>query len=482
MSLDLGLEFKQSQQLVLTPQLQQAIRLLQLSRNELIEAVREELMSNPLLEETSELTSTEAHTESLEEVRAREAREASPEVEGDGEITAQTQEQIDWESYFENYNSPMPQTPRMNDDELPNVEATLSRGQTLFDHLLWQIQVSGYSPQEQRVALEIIGNLNEDGYLADVSLKEIAQELDQDEEYVEEVLELVQHLDPVGVGARNLQECLLIQAQFCELGAIVCDILSQHFDHWIKKNYAQIARSMGIELDEVLEASRLISQLEPKPGRIFSGEEPHYITPDIYIRKIDGEYRAVFNDDGMPHLKISNFYRATLSNQGQSDVKKYVQEKLNAASFMIRSLQQRQQTIVRVAECIIELQRDFLDHGVEALKPMILRDVAERTHTHESTISRVTTNKYVHTPQGIFELKFFFNSGVVGESGEDMASRAVQNKIKQLIDHEQPAHPLSDQKLTEILETEGIHIARRTVAKYREALKIPSSSQRKRMF
>ncbi len=483
MALTLGFQLKQAQQqqLALTPQLKQAIRLLQLPRADLIEEVREALIENPLLEEQSEITSSEHQIETAAELKAQELSETTPEAQGDREQPSE-REQIDWESYFENYSSPLPAAQRLSDEDLPGVDATFARGETLFDHLLWQLQVSNLTHEEQQMACEIIGNIDESGYLQGVTIEELAQEQHVSVEFVEHVLTIVQSLDPLGVGARNLRECLLIQAKFLELGAIVCDVLTDHFDALAKQQYPQIARAMGLDVDEIVETARVISQLDPKPGRMYSGEQPHYITPDVYIRKIDGEYRAILNDDGLPHLKISPFYRQALVSEKSPETKRYVQEKLNQAAFMIRSLGQRQQTIQRVTEVIIEKQYDFLENGVEALKPMILRDVADRLELHESTVSRATTQKYVHTPQGIYELKFFFNSAISTEDGEDIASRAVQSRIKARIAAEPQGKPLSDQKLAELLEEEGIHIARRTIAKYRESLGILPSSRRKKLF
>ena len=483
MALDMRLELKMSQQLVMTPQLQQAIKLLQLSRTDLIDAVRDELMENPLLEEQSEIAASEVQVQSVEDLKRKEKTEETKDV--SGESTAEeASQQIDWESYFENYSSPLPGTgpQRLRDDDLPGFEATLTRTETLYDHLMWQLQVSDFNPQEERVAAALIGNIDDNGYLRGVTLEEFAQQLDQDLEYVEEILEMIQKLDPMGVGARDLSECLLIQARFHELGAIVEDIARDHIDSLEKKNYQAIAREMEIDLDEVIEAAKLISQLEPRPGRPFSGEEPRYITPDIYIKKVDGELRAMLNEDGMPRLRISNFYRNALAGNASTETKKYVTERLNSAAWLIRSIQQRQKTIVKVTESIIKFQGDFFVRGVEYLKPLILRNVAEDIGMHESTVSRVTTNKYVHTPQGIYELKYFFNSSIQGDGGDNLASEAVKSKIRVLVGKEEPKKPLSDQKIVELLKSDGVTIARRTVAKYREAMGILPSSKRKRFF
>lgn len=483
MGLDLRLELKMTQQLVMTPQLQQAIKLLQLSRTDLIDAVREELLENPLLDERSEISATEARIEGVEDVQKREDKDQTAEAKGDADVK-ESQEQIDWDAYFENYSSPMPGTgpQRLRDDDLPGYEATLTRETTLFDHLMWQLQVSDFTEQEERVAIALIGNIDDDGYLKGVDLATLAAELDRDVEYVDEVLEMIQQFDPPGCGARSLCECLLIQARFLELGSIVEEIIENHLDNLEKKNLGAIARDLDQEMEEIVEAARLISQLEPRPGRPYATEAPRYITPDIYIKKDEsGQYRAVLNEDGMPRLKISAFYRNALKQADGSAAKKYVTEKLNSAQWLIRSIQQRQKTIVKVTESIIKFQHDFFERGVQHLKPLILRDVAEDIGMHESTVSRVTTNKYVHTPQGIYELKYFFNSSIQGEGG-DLASEAVKSKIRILIAHEPAKKPHSDQKLVDLLKDDGVVIARRTVAKYREAMGILPSSKRKRLF
>ena len=494
MGFDLRLDMKMTQQLVMTPQLQQAIKLLQLSRMDLIDAVRDELMDNPLLEESSEISASEARVESAAEVAKRESTTESKDVELTEQVD-QAKEQIDWESYFENYSSPTPGSggQRLRDDELPGYEATLTRSETLFDHLMWQLQVSDFNDQEERVAVALIGNINDDGYLkaldpngrsidSESILHMIANEVDNDLEYVEEVLELVQGFDPPGVGARDLKECLLIQAQHQGHGAIVEDVIEHHLTLLESRNFPAIAKAMDIEMEEVAMAADLITDLEPRPGRPFSTESARYITPDIFIKKQeDGTFKAVLNEDGMPRLKISQFYRNALRQADSSETKKYVTEKLNAAAFLIRSIQQRQKTIVKVTESIIKFQGAFLEKGVEALKPLILKDVADDIEMHESTVSRVTSNKYVHTPQGIFELKYFFNSSIQGDNG-DLASEAVKSKIKGLISKEDSKKPLSDQKIADILKDDGVNIARRTVAKYREAMNILPSSRRKRMF
>ena len=483
--LEIRQQLKMSQQLVMTPQLQQAIKLLQLSRADLVDVVRDELLENPMLEDNTEIAANKAEYDTVEDLQKREQRNETTEtVKGEESDMARAQQQIDWEAYAENYSSPTPGMgqQRLRDDDLPGVEATLTTKTTLFDHMMWQLQVSDFTEQEERVAVSIIGNIDDDGYLKGVSIAQFAKELDQDHEYVEEVLEMVQQFDPVGVGARDLRECLLIQAKFHECGAIVDDIISDHLDNLEKKNYEAIARQMDIDLDEVIEAAKIIANMEPRPGRPYSGDEPQYITPDIYIKKIDGRYQTVLNEDGMPKLKISNFYRNALAGHSTDETKKYVTDKLNAAAWLIRSIQQRQRTIVKVTESIIKFQYPFFEKGVELLKPLILRDVAEDIGMHESTVSRVTNNKYAHTPQGIFELKYFFNSSINRTNGDNLASEAVKSKIRHLISAENPKAPYSDQKIVQLLKTDRVKIARRTVAKYREMMGILPSSKRKRLF
>ena len=291
----------------------------------------------------------------------------------------------------------------------------------------------------------------------------------------------MQEFDPPGVAARNLQECLLLQAR--HVGAdddLVLGIITKHLSNLEKHNYAAIAKDLNQPLEEVYEATKVVLAFDPKPGRAYSDEESNYITPDVHIQKVGDKYFVVANDDGLPKLKISDFYRVALSKGPKA--REYIQERLRSAQWLIRSIQQRQRTIVRVTESILRFQREFFEKGSAYLKPLILRDVADDIGMHESTVSRVTTNKYVHTPQGIFELKYFFNSGITRSDGDDLASEAVKLKIKQIVANEDPKHPHSDQKIVELLLEQNIEIARRTVAKYREQLRIQPSSKRKQVF
>ena len=500
MSIEIKQHLKLSQQLVMTPQLQQAIKLLQLSRMELVDMVRDEMLENPILEDSVESSAEQAKGPELQAPAEgaandvervgetempmaeipQEKIDSTPEVKADtrsGEAVAD----FDWETYLDNQAqaAPMPSY-KSNNDDLPSLESTLTRGTSLFDHLEWQLKLSHFTLLEDGIAMLIIGNINPDGYLEE-PLADLAEEAGVEVDLAEGVLKRIQEFDPVGVAARSLEECLMIQAR--HIGAdddVVVGIIQRHLPNLEKKNYAAIAKDLNQPVEEIYEAAKVLQTFDPKPGRQYTSEEPTYITPDVYIHKVGDKYFVVANDDGLPKLKISDFYRTALA--GGSKAREYIQEKLRSAQWLIRSIQQRQRTIVRVTESILKFQRDFFDKGTAHLKPLILRDVAEDIGMHESTVSRVTTNKYVHTPQGIYELKYFFNSGITRTDGDDLASEAVKLKIKQIIGQENTKHPHSDQKIVELLRDQNIEIARRTVAKYREQLRILSSSKRRQVY
>jgi RNA polymerase sigma-54 factor len=475
MALELRQQLKLSQQLIMTPQLQMAIKLLQLSRLELLETVRQELMENPALEETQEGASEEF---------AQEAEaDPPPESEKLKEVTVEEKlkDDIDWSNYLDEYNSTGRTSFETERRETPSFEAFTSRKETLQDHLLWQLLMTSPTPVEERIGSLIIGNINRDGYL-DASLDDIAVAGQVSIEQVETVLALLQTFDPVGVCSRDLSECLLIQARHLNLDdTIVVEIIKNHISHLENKNYKAIARTLKVNLDMVVSAVNVIRGLEPKPGRLYADEEPHYITPDIYVYKLDDEFVILVNDDGMPKLRVNSFYRDAIREKCDipDKAKDYVQEKMRSAAWLIRSIHQRQKTIYKVMESILQFQREFFEKGIAHLKPMVLRDVAEDIGMHESTISRVTTNKYAHTPQGIFELKYFFNSSIKRIHGEAIASASVMDKIRTIIDNENPRKPYSDEKIAKLLESANIKIARRTVAKYREMMKVLPSSKRK---
>jgi RNA polymerase sigma-54 factor len=476
MALEIKQSLKLSQQLIMTPQLQQAIKLLQLSRLELVDLVQNEMQENPVLDEAPEDYQTEeAKADNGEQNLEQQMAEVKPAAGID------SKSDIDWDNYLENY-SASAYTASYEDEERPSFESTMTRKTSLTDHLLWQLRLAQLAPEEEEIGSLIIGNLDEDGYLqADIA--EIAAQEGIAVEVAAGVLKKVQEFDPVGVAARNLQECLLIQAYHLGLtGSLAEQILERHLPNLENKNYNAIARDLGVTFQEVIDAVRIIARFEPKPGRPYSSEEPQYITPDIYVHKVGDEYIVVLNEDGMPKLRISSFYRNALHNPGSDVAKAYIQEKLRSAVWLIRSIHQRQRTIYKVTKSIITFQREFFDKGVAYLRPLVLRDVAEDIQMHESTISRVTSNKYVHTPQGIFELKYFFNSSINRTDGDQIASQSVKDKIRQIVASENPRKPYSDQKIVEILRQADIDIARRTVTKYREMMGILSSTQRKRLF
>jgi RNA polymerase sigma-54 factor len=487
LEMKLGLNLKLQQQLVMTPQLQQAIRLLQLSRMELIDAIHSELEQNPVLEEEAR-----ADVRSLEEekaisgeapkVEAVSQSDKAQEVSGDAAAT----KEIDWEQWLESYNStPMPTGPRPTGDDLPNIEQTLTKTETLFDHLMWQLSVSNWVDEDRAIAAEIIGSLNESGFLpGERPLEDIAIRLEVSVDHVERVLAQVQKFDPIGIAARSLEECLLIQMRHFghDENKLAMRMITEFMSELEKRNFQAIAKKAEVPLEEVGEALKVIQSLDPRPARNFGEEKSIYITPDLYVHKVGDEYVIIPNEDGMPILRVSKYYRTALANGMNGEAKQYVQEKLRSAQWLIRSIHQRQRTIYRVMDSILKFQREFFDKGIEHLKPLILRDVAEDIGMHESTISRVTSNKYVHTPRGIFELKYFFNSSIGRPDGDDVASISVKHRIKQIIDGEESKRPYSDQAIVELLKKEGIKIARRTVAKYRESMGILSSSKRRKIL
>lgn len=502
MAFEIKQSLRLSQSLVMTPQLQQAIKLLQLSRMEMQELITKELVENPMLEEvdgmgeTSTAEDVEAGGDDHDGVKleSQEAEGVSSEVamqpQGDDKVV-EGKAEFDWEEYIESFTSspPMPNT-REVPDELPNFENMVSSTTDLTSHLEWQVSMTNFTPEERKLAEHIIGNLSDDGYF-NGSLEEIAKSLNFDLEDAEEILKIMQQFDPVGVCARDLRECLLAQVRVRHsTNKLLIALITNHLHDLENRNYSVIAKALGKPVEEIYEATKLILELNPKPGQEFGSErDTQYITPDIYVYKVGDDYSIVLNEEGIPKLRVSGYYR-NLLKQARAEAKEkgvnskeYIQDKLRSAVWLIKSINNRQKTIYRVMESILKYQRDFFEHGVHALKPMVLRDVASDIGVHESTISRVTTNKYVHTPVGIFELKYFFNSGInTSSGGTDVASESVKQKIRDLIAKEDARRPLSDQKLVELLTDQNIEIARRTVAKYRESLGILSSSRRKKLF
>jgi len=487
MAFELKQNLKLSQQLIMTPQLQQAIKLLQLSRLELVDTINQEIEENPLLEEVAtdtdqdidENQNTEEMTVSdREDIRANERTEELT-GEGDG------REEFDWASYLEDY-GPMGVTYERPDADATSWDNMLATPPSLTDHLMWQLKLSRFTEREMRFGEQIIGNLDQNGYLV-ATVVEIAEQENAETTEVEGILRKVQEFDPPGIAARDLKECLLIQARLLGVASPLMEsIILDHMKDLELKNYNQIARKLRAPLPDVLHAVQLIGGMDPKPGRIYSDERTQPVIPDVYVFKSGDDYKIILNDDGLPRLRISNFYREIMGRENgrpnEETGKKYIRERVQSATWLIKSIQQRQKTIYKVSESIVRQQKDFFDGGMHYLRPLVLRDIAEDVEMHESTVSRVVTNKYMQTPRGIFELKYFFSSGIHKTGGDTIASKSVKEDIRRIISEENSKKPLSDNEIVEILDGEGISIARRTVAKYREMMGLLPSSRRRKLF
>lgn len=476
----MALQLKQSltlaQQLIMTPQLQQAIKLLQLSRLELLETVHTELETNPVLEEH---VSEGGGDEEKEFVKDSESEPKLAEVDAQEKM----REDLDWESYLSEYNKGWAESP-YEAREAPSFENVTASKPSLQSHLMWQLNMTRISDTAKEIAVHLIGNLDDDGYLT-LSVEELSEITHRPPEEVIETLSIIQNFDPVGVAARDTRECLLIQARFQNFGGTLVEkIILDHMDKLENKKYELVAKGLSVPLENVLDAVSIITSFEPKPGRQYSDEETIYISPDIYVFKMGDDYEIVLNEDGLPKLRINAYYRDILTSKEalEDGTKQYIQDKLKSAAWLIKSIHQRQRTIYRVTNSIVRFQREFLDKGIAHLKPLVLRDVAEDIQMHESTISRVTTNKYVHTPQGVYELKYFFNSAIQCLDGESVSSETVKEHLKNIIKSENRAKPYSDQEIAEMLKQHNIDVARRTVAKYREALGILPSRKRKNPY
>ncbi|MEA3415086.1 MAG: RNA polymerase factor sigma-54 [Thermodesulfobacteriota bacterium] len=475
MTIELRQELKLSQQLIMTPQLQIAIKLLQLSRLELMNTIQQEMEENPALEEVT--------TDVVDEEQSAEQSEAVATEKPIKEVTIEEKinDNIDWSNYLDEYNSSGRIHFESEKKSALNFESFVARKESLNDHLRWQLRMTFETKEQKTIGNLIIGNLDKDGYLK-VSVEELVESSKSTTEKVNKILSLMQTFDPLGVCARDLSECLLIQANHLGLNnTVVTDIISNHLKHLENKNYKAVARALKVSIEEICSAVNVITALEPKPGRQFSDEEPQYIIPDIFVYKFENEFVIMINDEGMPKLQVNSFYKNAIKRGEKisGNAKSYMQEKMRSAAWLIKSIYQRQKTIYRVVESILKFQQDFFEKGIAYLKPMVLRDVAQDIGMHESTISRVTTNKYAYTPQGIFELKYFFNSSINQIDGEAIPSVSVQEKIKQIIAGENPKKPYSDDKISKLLKELNIDIARRTVAKYREKLRVLPSNKRK---
>ncbi|HZE87959.1 MAG TPA: RNA polymerase factor sigma-54 [Verrucomicrobiae bacterium] len=493
MALEQKLNLRMSQKLIMTPSLQQAIKLLQLSKLELLEEITHELVENPVLEEGTERTVSEREEhEAPEQEIAR--QDAAPSTETETP-TPEGEDKFDddyldafYEDYVERSYEPRVQT---EDIELPSFEATLTKSQTLADHLSWQIDATPMDERLREIADAIVGNLNDDGYLG-ATLDEIQTMGPYTPEEVETALKAVQALDPPGVAARDLRECLLIQIDRLDvhnavLDRLVEEIVRDRLDLLQAHKYQELQHRLGCSGPELQAAMEVIRRLDPSPGLRYNAQRSQYVTPDVFIVKMErGEYKVLLNEDGMPRLRISGVYRKMLEKHDPAtdrDARNYVKEKVRAAHRFIKSLDERQRTIFKVATSIIKYEKDFLDYGMDHMRPLILKDVADDIGMHESTVSRVVNNKYMHTPRGLFEMRYFFHAAVPGSTGEEISSLKVKEKIRDLVAAEDGQRPLSDATIVQRLADEhGIRIARRTVAKYRGELRIPSSNDRKHPF
>ncbi len=476
MALDVKLTQKLTQRLVMTPQLRQAIKILQLPRGELDALIHEEMDENPIL-------IVEAGEET--EVPAEELPPPEPEP-----TPAPATEDIDWRAYLESYNEDVPALPPTGDEEEDEerhnlIENQPNRTESLADHLSWQLRFSNLTLEEEQIASLIIGNLNVDGYLQD-AIEEIATTAGVSVEVVERVLQIIQSCDPLGVGARDLRECLLLQLRTQGLGDPAIEdptlilagaIVQDHLSALEGRRFERLAKDLSVSVEEVTRAVKLIASLDPKPARNFGEGDIRYVTPDVYVDKVGEDYVVTLNDEGLPRLRVSASYRQLLAQGGEA--KDYVQEKIRAAAWLIKSIHQRQRTLLLVAQSLVKFQKDFLTYGVSHMRPLVLRDVADDIGIHESTVSRAIANKYIATPRGIYALKQFFTTGLKGRHGQEVAAESVKERIREMINHEDPSRPLSDEEIARVLSSDNVTIARRTVAKYRESMNILPSAKRK---
>ena len=481
MALELKQSLKMSQRIIMTPQLQQAIKFLQLSRLELCQTINQEMEANPLLEEAP------ASDEIEEGLPEEEKKEGSIKEEHLSEVTVKEtiREDFDWEAYISEYNTAWASSPQGDTGDRPSFENLISPKTNLYSHLMWQLQVNDLDEVQKGIGGYIIGNIDPDGYLK-ASVENIIHSTHRSKKEILKVLDIIHEFDPVGVGARDNSECLLIQLRFQSLdGSIAEKILTDYMKQLEKKKYLQIAKNLAVSLEEVLNAVSIIASLEPKPGRFYNDEETIYIIPDVYVYKMGDEFLIVLNEDGLPRLRISAFYKETLTKKDDLSkaTREYIRDKLKSASWLVKSIQQRQRTIYKVTESIVGFQKGFFEYGPAHLKPMVLRDVAEDIQMHESTVSRVMNSKYMYSPFGIFELRYFLNSGIQSIDRLDkIASLSVKERIKEIIRSEDKSKPYSDKEIANILKRSNIDIARRTVAKYREMLRILPSNQRKNIY
>ncbi|GBF35518.1 RNA polymerase sigma-54 factor RpoN [Desulfocucumis palustris] len=470
MRMGYGLNIEQTQKLIMTPELRQAITVLQLSSLELESYIEQQLQENPLLEINED--QDKAETETVE------MSEAGKETERDKEYD------IDWENYFNDSGDPgYNKVERNSEKNQYTYENFLSLAPTLVEHLTFQLNLCLCSDRIRNIAEYLIGNLDEHGYLQ-TSLEDAAVQMGATRSEVEEALKLVQTFDPSGVGARSLEECLLIQVdQLGNKDLLLRQVIQNHLMDLAKGKLSRMAQTLGVPVQEIQRVADYIKTLDPKPGRNFTNSnETRYIVPEIVLEKVGGEYVILVNDTSVPRLTINSTYRSVLSQDKDTDSKtrRFVESKLNAAAWLIKSIEQRRMTLYKVASCLVELQRDFLDYGVKYLKPLNLKKVADLVGLHESTVSRATSNKYIQTPQGVLEMKYFFSSGLSNSSGTMTSAESIKKMLQEIVASEDSANPFNDQKIAEIFKQRGIKISRRTVAKYRDELNIAPIRKRKR--
>ncbi len=483
MKTGLQLRMLQTQRLVMTPQLQQALRLLQMPTLELQQVLKQELLTNPILEEVDEVVEDEERRE--EERREEKDKDDKAGSDEGGESTdgeGKEKAEIDWDEYF---HSPQEYSYyRRNESESPDeyYERVPSTTVLLSEHLQTQLRLSTKNEEDLRIGEFLIGSLDDRGYLA-AAVGEVAEGVGASAEQVEKGIELLQTFDPAGVGARNLRECLLLQLRQKEMvGSLAYRIIDENFDGFVQNRYLELAKKLKTTPREIQSAAAEIGKLIPRPGMLFSNEDPRYISPDLVVDLVDGEYVVYLNDQNVPRLRVSRAYESILTapkEESNEKTREYIKGKLNAANQLINTIERRRRTMIKVMRAIVENQREFFEKGIRHMKPLTLQQVAEQIDMHESTVSRVTSAKYVQTPRGVFELKFFFSSSIRSDTGEDVSAKRVKDRVRELIDKEEKKKPYSDQKIVDILNREGLLIARRTVAKYREQMGILSARYRK---
>ena len=480
MELKLSTNLKMSQKLVMTPMLQQAIKLLPLARLELAQQIRQEITENPVLEEIIEEDELQDETDGEAEIAEPKENFEVIDEKNKGEEHTLENPDMDWDTYFQD-NIDRGSSAE-NYTEQPTIETTHQKEPSLQEHLLWQLNLSVDNDRMSFIGSCIIGNINADGYL-NANINDIGEISHADESEVLTVLKIVQEFEPLGVGARSLQESLKIQAQAdSNCTPLVLKLIENYLDRLEERYLAKVSSELNVRIESILEAIKKIKGYNPNPGQTFNSERIDYVVPDIFVVKTEKGYDVTLNDDGIPRLRISPYYQSLLKNSAKGETKDYLEEKHKSALWFLKSIDQRRQTIHKVGKSIIKLQKEFLDLGLSYLKPMVLKDVAKDIEMHESTVSRITTNKYIDTPQGVFELKFFFHSGIKSYMGNNMSSIRVKNIIKEIIATEDEKKPLTDDEMVKTLTHKNVKIARRTVTKYRKELNIPSASKRKKIF